>query len=240
MQRSAPANVGFYYRAYALGVQYQDKISSIITRLVYPVYSRAEDMGHMRDLSARVMRVNAAVIYPLLALFIAVAPLVVPWLFGEQWEPAVVPAQILTIAGMARMINNGTPALVLAAGQPRALLAFNVYRLVALGLMVLAASPYGLNAVCAAVAAFQVITLVGSYRIMLSRLVGVSVRQLVRDIGPAVIASAAMLVVAFPLTDAVSAAGLPTLLTRPDRGRALRPGLPRGAAHGLAGRLGTT
>jgi O-antigen/teichoic acid export membrane protein len=208
-----PANVGFYYRAYALGVQYQDKISSIITRLVYPVYSRAEDMGHMRDLRARVMRVNAAVVYPLLALFIAVAPLAVPWLFGQQWEAAVVPAQILTIAGMARMINNGTPALVLAAGKPRALLAFNVYRLVALGLMVFAASPYGLNAVCAAVAAFQIITLVGSYRFMLGRLVGVSVRQLVRDIGPAVTASAVMLIVAFPLTDAVSAAELPTLLT---------------------------
>jgi PST family polysaccharide transporter/lipopolysaccharide exporter len=209
----SPSNVGFYYRAYALGVQYQDKISAIITRLVYPVYSRAEDMGHMRDLRARVMRVNAAVIYPLLALFIATAPLVVPWLFGEQWEPAVVPAQILTIAGMARMINNGTPALVLAAGQPRALLAFNLYRVITLGLMVLVASPFGLNAVCAAVAAFQIITLVGSYRIMLSRLVGVSVHQLVRDIGPAVVASAAMLVVAFPLTDAVSGAELPTLLT---------------------------
>jgi len=207
------ASVGFFSRAYALGVQYQDKVGAIITRLVYPVYSRAEDMGHMRDLRARVMRVNAAVIYPLLALFIAVAPLVVPWMFGERWEPAVVPAQILTIAGMARMISNGTPALVLAAGRPRALLAFNVYRLIALGLMVLAASPYGLNAVCAAVAAFEVITLVGSYRIMLSRLVGVSVGQLVRDLGPAVIASAIMLLGAFPLTDVVSAADLPTLLT---------------------------
>src|SRR3954447_14696283 len=40
--------VGFYYRAYALGVQYQDKISAIITRVVYPIYSRTEDMEHMR------------------------------------------------------------------------------------------------------------------------------------------------------------------------------------------------
>ena len=122
------AAVGFYYRAYALGVQYQNKISAIITRVVYPVYSRTEDVEHMRELRSRVMRVNATVIFPLLALFVAVAPEVVPWLFGEQWEPAVVPAQILTIAGMARMINNGTPAVVLAAGKPRALLYFNLYR----------------------------------------------------------------------------------------------------------------
>jgi lipopolysaccharide exporter len=207
------SKVGFFYRAYALGVQYQDKIGAIITRLVYPVYSRAEDMGHMRDLRARVMRANAAVIYPVLALFIAVAPLVVPWMFGQEWEPAVVPAQILTLAGMARMISNGTPALVLAAGRPRALLVFNVYRLFGLGVMVLAAVPLGLDAVCAAVAAFEIFTLAGSYRFMLSRLIGVSVRQLLGDLGPALIASAVMLVVAFPLTDVVSTAELPTPLT---------------------------
>ena len=142
------ASVGFFYRAYALGVQYQDKIGSIITRLVYPcirarrtwgtcVTSGPGDAGQCRrDLSA------ARVVHRR-------RPLVVPWMFGERWEPAVVPAQILTIAGMARMISNGTPALVLAAGQPRALLAFNVYRLIALGLMVLAALPRSGSTRCA-------------------------------------------------------------------------------------------
>ena len=202
------AQVGFYYRAYALGVQYQNKISSIINRLVYPVYSRTQDMGHMRELRSRVMRINAVVIFPLLAIFIAVAPLAVPWLFGEQWEPAVLPAQILTIAGMARMINNGTPPLVLAAGRPRALLLFNLYRVGALGVMVYLASSHGLVAVCWAVTAFQVITLFGSYGLMLRRLVGVSLRQLAADVTPAVISSAAILLIAFPLTEALSSTGL--------------------------------
>ena len=206
------AAVGFYYRAYALGVQYQNKISAIITRVVYPVYSRTEDVEHMRELRSRVMRVNATVIFPLLALFVAVAPEVVPWLFGEEWKPAVVPAQILTIAGMARMINNGTPAVVLAAGKPRALLYFNLYRVTALGLMVLVASKWGLNAVCIAVAVFQVMTLIGSYRLMLSRLVGVTLRQLFLDTAPAVTASVAMLVLAYPLTEGLAAAGLPVLV----------------------------
>ena len=51
---------------------------------------------------------------------------------------------------------------MLAAGRPRALLAFNLYRVITLGVMVLFASQWGLKAVCVAVAAFQVITLVGS------------------------------------------------------------------------------
>jgi lipopolysaccharide exporter len=209
----SPTQVGFYARAYTLGVQYQNKISSIITRLAFPVYSRTEDLDHMREVRSRVMRINAAAILPLLALFIAVAPQLVPWMFGEPWEPAVLPAQILAVAGMARMINNGTPPLVLAAGRPRALFAFNVYRMTALGGAVLLAAPYGLTVVCVAVAAFQVVTLVGSYGLMLGRLVGVTLHQLVLDIAPAVTSSAIMLAAAFPLAGALSGSGLPRPVT---------------------------
>ena len=208
----SPAQVGFYYRAYALGVLYQNKISAIINRLVYPIYSRTEDMGHMRELRSRVMRVNVVVIFPALSFFIAVAPLLVPLVFGAEWEPAVLPAQILTVAGMARMINNGTPPLVLAAGKPRALLMFNLYRVSFLGVAVYLASSHGLVAVCIAVSAFQVITLVGSYAFMLNRLVGVTLRQLARDVTPALVSSAIMLAAAFMVQEALTAEDAPRLV----------------------------
>ena len=209
----SPAQVGFYYRAYSLGVQYETKISNIVSRIAFPIYSRTEDLDHMRALRSRVIRINAVVIYPLLALFIATAPQLVPWLFGQQWAPAVVPAQILTVAGMARMINNGTPSLVLAAGKPRTLLAFNLYRLATLAVVVFLAAPYGLTVVCVAVAAFQVITLIGSHRFMLARLAGLTVRDLVRDIGPATLASAIMLAAAYPLARGLAAQGLSSPVT---------------------------
>jgi lipopolysaccharide exporter len=205
--RLSAAQVGFYYRAYTLGVQYETKISDIIARVAFPVYSRTESADHMRAVRSRVVRINATVIYPILALFIALAPEVVPWLFGQRWEPAVVPAQILAVAGMARMINNGTPPLLLAAGRPRTLLAFNLCRLGVLAVAVLVAASYGLVAVCIAVAGFQVVTLIASYALMLSRVVGVSLRQLSADLAPALAASAIMLALAFPLTAAISAAG---------------------------------
>jgi len=211
--RLSPAQVGFYYRAYTLGVQYEAKISDIIARVAFPIYSRTESVAHMRDVRSRVVRLNAAVIYPILAVFIAVAPELVPWLFGAQWEPAVLPAQILAVAGMARMVNNGTPPLLLAAGRPRALLAFNLGRLAALAAAVLVAVPYGLIAVCIAVSAFQVITLIASYGLVLSRLVGVNLEQLARDIGPALGASAIMLAAAGPLAHALSADHIPDPVT---------------------------
>jgi lipopolysaccharide exporter len=203
----SPAQVGFYYRAYTLGVQYESKISDIIARVAFPVYSRTESADHMRAVRSRVVRINAAVIYPILALFIALAPEFVPWLFGQRWEPAVLPAQILAVAGMARMINNGTPPLLLAAGRPRTLLAFNLCRLGVLAIAVLATASYGLVAVCIAVAGFQVVTLIASYGLMLSRVVGVTLRQLGADLTPALSASAIMLAAALPLTAAISATG---------------------------------
>jgi O-antigen/teichoic acid export membrane protein len=209
----SPAQVGFYYRAYTVGVQYQGKISSIIARIAFPVYSRTESLDHMRAVRARIMRINAAVIFPILALFIAVAPELVPWVFGERWEPAVLPAQILTVAGMARMINNGTPPLMMAAGRPRALLAFNLYRVAVLAGAIILAVPFGLTAVCIATAIFQVVTLIGSYWLMLGRLVGVTLRQLALDIGPAIAASGIVLAVAAPLAHALSTGGLSRPIT---------------------------
>ena len=211
--RLNPALVGFYYRAYTLGVQYEAKISDIIQRVAFPVYSRTEDPDHMRKVRSRIVRINAAVIYPMLGLFIAVAPELVPWAFGERWQPAVLPAQILAVAGMARMINNGTPALLLAAGRPRALLGFNLCRLGVLAAVVLVAVPHGLVAVCIAVSGFQVVTMVVSYWLVLSRLVGVTLGQLVRDLAPATVSSAVMLGAAFPLVGALNASGVPRPVT---------------------------
>ena len=67
--------------------------------------------------------------------------------------------------------------------------------------------------VCVAVAAFQVITLIGSHRFMLARLAGLTVSDLVRDIGPATLASAIMLAAAYPLARGLAAQGLSSPVT---------------------------
>ena len=139
----------------------------------------------MRALRSRVIRINAVVIYPLLALFIATAPQLVPWLFGPSGpgrgagpdphgrRDGADDQQRDALAG-ARGGQASNPA------------GFNLYRLATLAVVVFLAAPYGLNVVCVAVAAFQVITLIGSHRFMLARLAGLTVGQLVRDIGPAI------------------------------------------------------
>jgi O-antigen/teichoic acid export membrane protein len=209
--RLSAAQVGFYYRAFTVSVEGERKVSGIISRLALPVYSRTQDLEHMRSLRARIVRANATVIFPLLALFIVLAPELMPWLFGAHWQPAVLPAQILAGAGMAITVNSANSPLLLAANRPRALSVFNFCQLIGYAGTILYCSSYGLISVCIGVVAFQVIiTLV--YAVMLNRLVDMPATQLFHDLVAATVGSLALVAVALPLSTLLSSAQIPMLI----------------------------
>lgn len=211
--RLTPAAVGFYYRAFTLGVEYERKVSGIVSRIAFPVYSRTKDMVHLRSVRQRIVRLNATLIFPLMVFFIVVAPVLVPWLFGARWEPAVVLAQILAVAGMAGTLKNTIDPLVLAAGKPRSLMVFNVCE-VALyaGMLFLVSSGGDLVLVCAAVAGFRVATLIVSYAFLLGPVLESSVFELLDDAGPALLGCLALAAAALPLRLFLDVPVLPLLV----------------------------
>jgi O-antigen/teichoic acid export membrane protein len=196
--------VGFYYRAFTVGVEYERRLSGIVARIAFPIYSRTEDPARRLALRLRIVRVNVVLVYPMLALFIALAPSLMPWLFGPQWVPAVLPAQILAVAGMASCVRNLHGPTVLAAGRPKALFAFGCVETLAYGATVWVASSHGLTLVCVAVSGFQLLSLVLAYTVLLHRTTGMGRAQIVRDLGPAVLASAPLLLVAMGLRRALA------------------------------------
>ena len=208
----APIQVGFYWRAFQFGVEHQRKISGILMRISLPVYARASDEAHRREIRARIVRAQTTIIFPVLATFIAVAPVFLPWLLGERWEPAVLPAQILAVAGMAGSVGTGLGPLMLAAGRPRALLVYNLASAGAFACTIWIVAPRGLHAVCVAAAGFYVVQLLAAHWLLLDRLLGIPVRQLLRDVGPAAVSCGALLAAAFPLARALESAELPVLV----------------------------
>jgi PST family polysaccharide transporter len=195
-----PAAAGLYWRAFQLGVEYQRKISGIVQRIALPLYARAATIEDKRALRARVVRTQAALIFPLLTLFAATASSSVPWVFGPAWEGAVVPAQILAGAGLLAAVMTGMGPLVLAVGHPRALLAWDVGSLALYALAVVIAGRWGVNAVCVAVVGVYLIQLLAAHRFLLSPLVGIPFRSVWDDVAPGGAASALLLAIALPLT----------------------------------------
>jgi O-antigen/teichoic acid export membrane protein len=168
-------------RAYALGSDYQSKISQILINVAFPVLSRARDTEEIRRLRARMVRVHAIVLFPLLFGLIALAPEFVPWLYGERWRGAAELTQILAASGMIAAVGTGTGPLLLATGHTRALLAYNIIGFVAYTLAVLAAVPFGVTAVCFAVVGIRLITFVTLQYLIVERRVGIPILETVRD-----------------------------------------------------------
>jgi O-antigen/teichoic acid export membrane protein len=193
------AQVGIYWRAFNLGVVYQDKLSSVMMQLAFPVYSRTESRAQIRELHERAARVHAAVIFPLLASLIVLGPVLIPFVLGGEWIPAVRPAQILAIAGMVAAVLTGYPQVMLAVGKPRRLLKFNVVMLLGYAAIVAAVAQQGLITIAIAVVVAYLVILVGVYRFMLQREVGISVARLVPELGPAIAGCLALAVVDEPL-----------------------------------------
>jgi O-antigen/teichoic acid export membrane protein len=206
------AQVGFYYRAFTIGVEYERKLSGIVTRIAFPVYSRTKDRAQLTNIRRRIVRLNATLVFPLLTFFIVVAPVLVPWLFGARWEPAVVLAQILAVAGMATTIKNTVDPLVLATGRPRPLMLFNMGEVAIYVVMLIVASSTGdLVLICAAVAGFRVLALIASYWLLIGRVIGASVGELFADAGAALLACVALAAVALPMRLGLALPTLPLL-----------------------------
>jgi PST family polysaccharide transporter/lipopolysaccharide exporter len=199
--RLTAAQVGIFWRAFQLGVIYQEKISGIMMRLAFPVYSRTNDLKQLLRFHERATRIHAAVLLPLLSLLIVTAPDLVPWLFGERWAPAAGPVQILCVAGMIAAVLTGYPQILLAAGKPRALLTFNV---ILLGLYVLVswvAAPHGITALAIGVVGVHVFLLLSVYGVLFRRVLEIPIRRLVTDLFPAVACSLLLLAVAVPAAE---------------------------------------
>jgi PST family polysaccharide transporter len=201
--RLNPAQVGLYWRAYTLGVEYQSKITGVMMELALPVYSRTKDLADMQRLRFRITRAHGLVVLPFLALFIPLAPILVTWLFGAPWEPAVEPAQILALAGMAAALGSGTGSFVIAAGRPWIMVRFNLALLMVFATVVFFTTPHGLTAVCVGVTGAHLLALAANYHVLLRPLLDVPVRRLWAEAVPGAVGSAILLAVTWPLTQLV-------------------------------------
>jgi O-antigen/teichoic acid export membrane protein len=211
--RVSATQTGIFWRAFNLGVVYQDKVSGVMMRVAFPVYSRTESREELRDMHMRAMRVLAAVLFPPLTLLIVLAPLLIPFVFGSAWEAAVVPSQILAGAGMIAAILTGYPQVMLAVGRPKRLLRFNVAMLAVYGTAVFFASTHGLVAVSITVVGVFFGILLGVYFYLLKPELGIPARGILDDLGPALAGCVALAAIAFPVRFGLEALGVPDLVT---------------------------
>jgi lipopolysaccharide exporter len=227
-----PAQAGFYWRAYQLAVEYQSKIAVSMVQIAFPVLSRTTDMKELLALRQRMVQLQTVVLFPLLAMLLLLAPVVVPWLFGSTWEPAVLPAQILVLGGAATVVVNACGSALMAEGRAQAVLGYGVAHFVVYVGAVLVVAHMGIAAVAIAGSVVHTIFLAVAYVILLRGHVPSPMGVLWRDLAPALTACAALAAVAVPVDWWLSNLAAPVLV------HVAGVGLAGGIAYLVALRLG--
>jgi lipopolysaccharide exporter len=194
---------GMYFRAYTLAVEYQKKVSQVMNTVGFPMLARTQSAEQMSELRLRMVRMLTIVLFPMLALLAILAPVLVPWLFGHRWEPAVVPTQILAIGGASTLAIDAAGAALMASGRARAVMGFGWGHFLVYALAVFVVAPMGIVAVAVAAAVVHTAFLVVAYVLLLSRSPENPFARLWRDICPATLSSLVLVAVATPLSMAL-------------------------------------
>jgi O-antigen/teichoic acid export membrane protein len=210
--RLGAAQAGFYWRGFQLAVEYQMKFSAMMNQIAFPVLSRAVGADEMFALRRRMVRLLTVVLFPALACLVLLAPVLVPWLFGPAWEPAVLPTQILAGAGASTIVIDAVGAVLMAAGRTRAMLGYGFAHFAVYVGAVLFASSRGLAAVCVAAVSVHVVFVVVAYELMLRDRRERTLRLLWDDISAACLSCVVLLAIAWPVHMALDRTGTAPLL----------------------------
>lgn len=198
--RLGSAQAGFYWRGYQLAVEYQSKISSVMAQMAFPVLARTAGTAEMFAMRGRMVQLLTVVSFPMLSGLVVLAPTLIPWAFGSEWQPAVLPTQILAGAGASSVVIDAVGSVLMAAGRARALLGYGVAHFVFYIGAVLVGSRWGLTGVSIAAVSSHAVFLVVAYQVMLHGRDEPVLRFLWADLRAGVTGCVALVAVAVPLS----------------------------------------
>jgi lipopolysaccharide exporter len=203
---------GLYFRAYTLAVEYQSKVGIVMGQVGFPVLSRTSSTAELAHLHRKMVRLLTIVLFPLLALLAIGAPVLIPFLFGPRWAGAVVPTQILAVGGASTLVINAAGTVLMATGRARALLGYGMAHFIVYGLTVFLVVPFGLAAVAVDAAVVHTLFLIVAYVLMLRGSGERPLHRLWDDIMPAFVSCLGLVVIALPVSFALTAAHIPAFL----------------------------
>jgi O-antigen/teichoic acid export membrane protein len=116
------AQVGLYSLAFTIAFAPLTQFAWQIGKVLFASAARVDEPAVAGARAARAARLTALFVWPLVSPAIVLAPLVLPRLLGREWQPMVLPFQLLMVAGAAHAVLAVMREFLLAAGNVRACL----------------------------------------------------------------------------------------------------------------------
>ena len=112
--------VGLYSLAFAMAFAPLTQFAWQIGKVLFASAARADAPADVGARAARSARLTALIVWPLVPPTFVLAPHILPRLLGPEWQPMVLPFQLLLIAGAAHAVLAIVREFLLGAGNVRA------------------------------------------------------------------------------------------------------------------------
>jgi teichuronic acid exporter len=141
----APAQVGYYNRADTLQMLPVGNISSIVTKVSYPLFSSIQnDDIRLKSVYQRIMQMVIFLVAPTLILMAVLAEPLFRFLFTEKWLPAVPFFQILCMNGILYPIHSYNLQILNVKGRSDLFLRLEVIKKLLVVVVVVISFQYGI------------------------------------------------------------------------------------------------
>lgn len=166
--------LGYYNFAFNLVMQPINYINPTMTRVAFPVFARLQnDLNGLRQSYLKMVNILSTINAPLLFGLSAVAPLLLPLIFGNKWNPAVLLVQILAFYAFVRSVCNPIGSLLLGKGRADLGFRWNLALLFTTAPVVYAGARLGgATGIAVALAVLIICYLLVSYTFLVKTLIG--------------------------------------------------------------------
>ena len=139
-----PVIVGYFTRAQELVLLPISQIRGPMTTAAVPALASAQNNApEYRRGFLLISKINAVISLPFLVIAAMEAPVLVPWILGQQWLPSVPFFQLLSLSGIPKVLVGILGTHLIASGESRRYLLWGSWHALVLIIGVVVAIPYG-------------------------------------------------------------------------------------------------
>lgn len=202
--------LGYYTLAYNLITFPLYKISTIITRVTFPAFSKIQNDNHtLRTGYLKVVRYISMITFPMLAGMFVVAPEFILVVYGSKWTPMILTLQILCLAGALKSVGTTVGTILLSKGRPDIQFKWNILTVIVLTIAVLSGVKYGIEGV-AAMVTISAVLLFSIIQRITNKLIDLSMYNYFKAIYPAIVGSISLIIAVNIYKKIILTYGLPT------------------------------
>jgi len=110
-------SLGFYSLAFSLANYPVTNFAFILSRVAFPAFAALrENVDYAKRMYLKMVRLLTALVAPPLVVLALVAEPLTLGLLGEKWQPAILPLQLLVVAGISRSVAYPSTDMLRALG----------------------------------------------------------------------------------------------------------------------------